>query len=109
MPKLKEAAVTASGQVLQVEELSNFDTKKYEGLKVIVATTDGFLAVKLDVDAAALLNPQMFGQVAWVVRPSGWSRDGGTADISYRFVREVAENDLELLASVASSKASAKS
>lgn len=108
MPVLKEAAVLVAGQVMDIENLKNFQTKEYDGKRVVVATTDGFASVKLSVDEAAANPVEHFSSVAWLVRYGAWAKGEGNAQTTCRFVAPVNENDLDRYASLASSLASKK-
>lgn len=95
MPTLKEAAVAVSGQIIDVERLSNFDTKAYDGLRVVIATGDGFAQVKLSIEDAESVKPVPQSFVVWFVRYGAWAREGsGNANTSCRYVSPVTEEFL---------------
>ncbi|MDI1338130.1 MAG: hypothetical protein PSU94_18265 [Lacunisphaera sp.] len=95
MPTLKEAAVVVTGQIIDIERLSNFETKAYDGLRVVIATGDGFAQVKLSIEDSELARPAAGTSVAWLVRYGAWAREGsGNANTSCRFVRVVEEEFL---------------
>lgn len=100
MPNLKEAAVAVSGQILDIEKLIDFDTKKSDGsLRVVVATGDGFASVKIrKEDAPGLGQLEHFRPVNWMVRYGAWSRNDN-AQTTCTFQRELNEGDLDKFAS----------
>lgn len=110
MPNLKEAAVAVSGTIIDVEKLENFDTKKYDGLRVVIATGDGFAQVKLSVEDAEEVRPVMGAAVGWVVRFGAWANKVRQTDASTtcRFVRVVNDGDLDLLRTRSKAPALAK-
>jgi len=93
MPTLKEAAVAVSGTIIDVERLSNYETKAYDGQRVVIATGDGFAQVKLSIEDAELAKPVAGHHVAYFVRYGAWAREGrsGDANTSCRFVGLVDE------------------
>jgi hypothetical protein len=105
MPKLKEAAVAVTGAVIDIEQLIDFKTKKLDGaVKVVLATGDGFAAVKITAEdvpgTMAAVDFAHFGDsVAWMVRFGAYQMGEQDAQASCRFLREVGENDLDRLVS----------
>lgn len=106
MPNLKEAAVAVAGTIIDVEKLLNFETKAYDGLRVVIATGDGFAQVKLSVDDAELARPVGGAQVAYFVRYGAWAREGrsGDANTSCRFVKLVDDEFIGRTAQVVKSQ-----
>lgn len=104
MPSLKEAAVAVSGQIIDVERLTNFDTKKYDGLRVVLATGDGFAQIKLNIEQADEVKPENYSRVAWLIRFGAYSNKQRQSDAqtTCRFERELTEDDLDLLNSAMS-------
>lgn len=98
MPTLKEAAVAVTGHVMDVENLTHFETKKFDGLRVVLATGDGFANVKIPAEDSRDVLVNYGESVAWMVRFGAWSR-GENAQTSCKFLREVNENDLDKLVS----------
>lgn len=98
MPNLREAAVAVTGQVMDIEHLLNFETKKPDGLRVVLATGDGFAQVKIALEDAKGMGVDHFQQVAWMVRFGAWSRND-QGQTTCRYVRDVTEDDLDKLAS----------
>lgn len=98
MPKLKEAAVAVQGQIIDIERLTNFDTKKYDGQRVVIATGDGFVSAKLSIDEAEEVQPMLYNRLAWMVRYGAWA-GSGDAQTTCRFVRAITDNDLDLIVS----------
>jgi hypothetical protein len=98
MPKLSEAAVIAAGTIVNVEQSTDFDSKQPDGLRVLVATGDGFASVKLKTEVANELKPQTGQPVAWFLRygATGGGDRGATSYAS--LVRVVTPNDLDRLA-----------
>lgn len=98
MPKVAEAAVLATGTIINVENSTDFDTKAVDGLRVLVATGDGFASVKLKLDVANQLKPVSGQNVAWYLR-YGATGGGDRGASSYAtFVRVADSNDLDRIA-----------
>lgn len=97
MPNLKEAAVAVAGQIIDVERLENFETKKYDGLKIVLATGDGFVQAKLSIDQAEAVKPVAYDRVAWIVRYGAYANKQRQSDAqtTCRFERVLTEADLD--------------
>lgn len=94
---LKGAAVIVAGRIVDIESVENFETKKPDGVKVLIATGDGHAAVKLNDERIAELQPEFGKPVAWLVRygaNGGRDRDARTYS---SFVRLATPNDLGTL------------
>lgn len=100
MPKLSEAAVLAVGTIVNVEASTDFDTKAQDGVRVLVATGDGFASVKLKTEKANELKPVNGARVGWYLRfgATGGGDRGASAYAS--FVRPVNRDDLDLIAAL---------
>lgn len=99
MPTLREGSVLVIGQVIDIENLNNFDTKAYEGKKVLISTGDGFVAVKLNAEQVDAVRPEHFKHYAWNVRFGAWSRDGGSANVTGRYSAPVTEDQIDRIVS----------
>lgn len=98
MPKVAEAAVLATGTIINVENSTDFDTKAVDGVRVLIATGDGFASVKLKLDVANTLKPVSGQNVAWYLR-YGATGGGDRGASSYAsFVRVAEPNDLDRIA-----------
>jgi len=98
MPKLAEAAVLATGSILNIEQSIDFDSKQPDGLRLLIATGDGFASVKLKTEVANILKPVSGQQVAWFLR-YGATGGGDRGASSYAtFVRVAEPNDLDRIA-----------
>jgi len=98
MPVLTEAAAVVAGVVAGIEAVNDFNTKQPDGVKVLVATDDGYASVKLKPEIAASIKPTLGMSVGWIVRPGangGKDRDARTYT---SFVRELNPGDLDRLA-----------
>lgn len=100
MPKVADAAVLAVGAVVDLQDSTDFDTKAVDGLRVLIATGDGFASVKLKLEVAAELKPVPGMQVAWYLR-YGATGGGDRAAASYStFVRAANPSDLDRLGGI---------
>lgn len=97
MPILKEASVAVTGQIMDIETLTNYETKKYDGQRVVIATGDGFASVKVSAEDASSLPLVFFQKVAWLVRYGAWGPQNGDARTTCRYIREVTADDLDKL------------
>lgn len=104
MPNLKEAAVAVSGRVIDTERLTNYETKKPDGLRVVLATGDGFAQVKVPLENAQDLELPEMGVVNWMVRYGAYSQRNDNAQTTCRFLREIDLGDLDRLASAVNNK-----
>lgn len=107
MPKLAEAAVAVVGQIMDIQQSSNFQTKEPDGQRVVIATGDGFASVKLSIEQAAYLRPQHFQNVAWMLRYGAFGGRERDASSFSTFLREVNADDLDRLASAVTAKVTA--
>lgn len=98
MPKVAEAAVLAYGNIIHVEESKDFDTKAVDGVRVLVATGDGFASVKLNIERTQQLKPQNGQPVAWFLRFGASGGNDRAASAYASFVRVAEVNDLDRLA-----------
>lgn len=97
MPKVADAAVLAVGSVVDLQDSTDFDTKEKDGVRVLIATGDGFASVKLKLDVAAKIKPVPGRVVAWFLR-YGATGGGDRGASSYStFVREFEPSDLDRL------------
>jgi hypothetical protein len=103
MPKLKDAAVAVAGQIIDVERMTDFTTKKYDGLRVVIATGDGFAQVKLSIDEAEEVAPVLYDKAAWFVRFGAYANKERQSDAqtTCRFVKRIDPGDIDLLVSTA--------
>ncbi len=98
MPKLADAAVLVTGTIVNVEQSFDFDTKKPDGVRVLVATGDGFASVKLKTETANEVKPTSGQPIAWYLR-YGATGGGDRGASSYStFVRVADRNDLDRIA-----------
>ena len=98
MPKVAEAAVLATGTIIDVQNSTDFETKAVDGIRVLIGTGDGFASVKLKVEVANTLKPVSGQQVAWYLR-YGATGGGDRGASSYAsFVRVAEANDLDRIA-----------
>jgi hypothetical protein len=100
MPKVADAAVLAVGTIVNLENSTDFETKEVDGVRVLVATGDGFASVKLKLDVASELKPVSGQAVAWYLR-YGATGGGDRGAASYStFVRVANPSDLDRLAGI---------
>jgi len=101
MPNLKDAAVAVAGQIMDVERLVNFETKKYDGQRVVIATGDGFAQVKLSIDEAEEVQPIVMSNVAWLVRFGAYANKQRQSDAqtTCRFISVLTPDHLDRLLS----------
>jgi hypothetical protein len=66
--KLRNAAVALVGRTVDIEDSFEFGTEKKDGVKVLLATGEGYASVKLNHVQFAELKPQPGQSVAWLVR-----------------------------------------
>jgi len=96
---LTEAALLISGDILDLQERKDFETKKFAGFDVAIGTGNGFAVVRLDADQAHDLAPVLYNKVNWLARASSWAADRGSADVRYRFVGVATGGDFDRLVS----------
>lgn len=99
MANLTEAALLISGTIMDIQDRKDFDTQKFAGHDVAIATGNGFAVVRLDEEQAREAAPVMMSRVSYLARAGAWAGDRGRADVRYRFVGIATENDLDLLVS----------
>lgn len=95
MPTFKEAAVPVVGTVFQVERVSNFETKEFDGLRVGVIGSDGLFNVRVKVEHAADLAPVNGQAIAWMARYGAWSGRNGEGQTTLAFERVLSSLDAD--------------
>lgn len=105
MVQLKDGVVLVQGVVLDVENLRNFETKAPDGKQVTVRTADGFVIVKVTEEDTRVFEIPPSGVLVAYARPSGWSRDGGMANVKFRWLRSFTGDDLDALVGAVSAPA----
>lgn len=107
MVQMRDGVVLVRGLVLDVEQLRNFETKAPDGKRLTIKTDEGFVLVKVsEEDLRVFELPASQQIVAWA-RPSGWSRDGGMANVTFRWVRPFNGDDLDAIVGAVSRPAPA--
>jgi hypothetical protein len=99
MPKLQEAAVAVAGTIVDVQDSTEFGSDKKDGVRVLVATLDGFASVKLKTETANELRPTAGRPVAWIIRPGASGGNGRDASTFTMFVRALDSLFLDKLVS----------
>lgn len=100
MPKVADAAVLAVGTVVDLQNSTDFETQQVDGVRVLVATGDGFASVKLKTEVANEIKPVSGQSIAWFLR-YGATGGGDRGAASYStFVRAANPGDLDRLASI---------
>lgn len=98
MPSLKEPAVAVLGRIVDIENQFLFvngkATTQPDGVRVLIATGDGFASVKLKADAISQLQPDMGQPVAWWIRPGASGGGDREAKAWTSYIRQVTPDDL---------------
>lgn len=105
MVQMRDGVVLVSGLVLDVEVLRNFETKAPDGKRLTIKTAEGFTLVKVSEDDLRVFDLPAHGHIVAFARPSGWSRDGGMANVTFRWVRAFTGDDLDALVGAVSAPA----
>lgn len=105
MVNLRDGVVLVTGIVLDTEQLRNFETKAPDGKRLTVRTPDGFVLVKVSEDDLRVFELPPTNAFVAFARPSGWSRDGGSANVTFRWVRSFTGDDLDALVGAVSAPA----
>ena len=84
---------------MDIQERKDFETQKFAGLDVAIGTGNGFAVVRMDVDQAREAAPVIMARASYKGRAAAWARNGGAADVRYRYLGLASESDLDLLVS----------
>jgi hypothetical protein len=102
VPTLPEAPVTLYGTVVAVEPVNNFETKKPDGSRVLIAAAapgeaGGFSRVKLRQEDHQRLMLRAGQPVAWLIRHGAWAGRTQQGEVYVQFVREATSDDTQAL------------
>lgn len=104
LPKLTEAAVLVAGQIIDLQTSEDFTTKAVDGVKVLIATGDGYATVKLKTETSLNIKPTTGMSVTWLVRFGANGGGDRAASLYSAFVREANSGDLDRILSLSKVK-----
>lgn len=101
MARVADAPVLVSGRVIGVDDVPDYETGalKFRDVSVLGAK-NGVAVVRFPIGEYPQTGISQLDNFAVLASPSAWSREGGSANVRYKFVQPVTAEVLDEIAAL---------